>query len=78
MIISRNYIIISQVLSESVANAFEFYGDPATTETQRFVRKFDAFFDCLNGRSSDEHFKHRKENLKPYTSPTDKRLEVHV
>ena len=65
-----------QVLSESVANSLEYYGDPATTETQRFVRTFDTFFDCLNVRCPDEHFQRRKENLKPYYSPNDTRLKV--
>ena len=36
-----------QVLSTSVANALEYYGDPATKETELFVRKFDCLFDCL-------------------------------
>ena len=65
-----------KVLSESVAHALQFYGDPDTTETQRFVRTFDKFFDCLNVRSPSEYIKKRKENLKPYTSTDDSRLCV--
>ena len=65
-----------QVLSESVANALAFYGDLQTKETQRFVRIFDKFFDCLNGRNLDEHQKRRKPNLKPYRSKDDERLKV--
>lgn len=62
-----------KVLSESVAHTLEFYGDPDTTETQRFVRTFDKFFDCLNVRSPSEYI---KKNLKPYTSADDRRLCV--
>lgn len=67
---------IVQVLSQSVANAFSYFGDPDTTETQRFVSLFDKFFDCLNVRSTNEWISKRKPNLKPYTSPSDERLEV--
>ena len=65
-----------QVLSESVANALAFYGDPNTQETEWFVRQFDKFFDCLNVRNLEEHRKRRKPNLKPYTDPEDERLIV--
>jgi len=57
-------------LSESVANALTFYGDPNTRETERFVRQFDKFFDCLNVRNLEEHRKRRKPNLKLYTDST--------
>ena len=67
---------IVQVLSESVANAFSYFDDPDTTETQRFVSLFDKFFDCLNVRSTNEWIGKRNPNLKPYTSPSDERLEV--
>ena len=45
-------------------------------ETERFVRVFDKFFDCLNVRSPDEHQRRRKPNLKPYTRSDDERLMV--
>jgi hypothetical protein len=64
------------VLSESVANALHHLGDTATTETEIFVRKFDKFFDCLNGRNLQEHHHRKKPNLAPYSSPTDERLSV--
>lgn len=67
-----------QVLSKSVAKAFEFYGDSAMEETQRFIQTFDTFFDCLNVRSPDEYFKRRKDNLKPYKNPNDTRLKVSI
>ena len=43
-----------QVLSKSVHDAFVYFGDPKTTETQKFVLTFDRFFDCLNVRSLTE------------------------
>jgi hypothetical protein len=60
------------VLSKSVYDAFEYYGDPLTTETQKFVLNFDVFFDCLHGRSISAV----KPNRKPYFSPDDSRLSV--
>ena len=53
----RFMINATQVLSSSVAKAFDFYGDPETVETRRFVAMFDKFFDCLNGRSPNEYIK---------------------
>ena len=65
-----------KVLSESVANVLAFYGDPATKETERFVRTFDKFFDCLNVRCCGEYCKRRKPNLAPYRQESDERLVV--
>ena len=65
-----------QVLSESVANALEFYGDAKTTETVKFCHTFGKFFDCLNVRNKSEYIKKKKPNLKPYTNPEDERLKV--
>ena len=59
-----------------MANALKFYGNPDTTETERFVRTIDKFFDCLNVRSPNEYIRKRKENLKPYTDVEDERLSV--
>ena len=59
-----------------MAKALAFYGDPKTRETQRFVRNFDIFFDCLNVRSLNEHIRHRKPNLEPYKSKDDERFKV--
>ena len=64
------------MLSESVANALAFYGNPATKETERFVRNFDKFFDCLNVRCREEYRRRRKANLAPYTQENDERLVV--
>ena len=59
-----------------MAKGFEFCGDSQTAETQRFCSMFDKFFDCLNGRNKDEHFKRKKPNLKPYCEADDERLTV--
>ena len=32
-----------QVLSDTVCKGFEFYGDPSTTETLKFIEMFDTF-----------------------------------
>ena len=45
--------------------------------TVKFVRMFDAFFDCLNTRSLTEAAKRKKSNLAPYRSPEDPRLKVY-
>ena len=50
--ISTNIIML--VLSKSVADAFAYFGDVSTTETEKFVRNFDRLFDCLNVRSLSE------------------------
>ena len=54
----------------------QFYGGDETTETQRFIKMFDKFFDCLNVRSPDEYRRKRKPDLKPYTCSSDERLTV--
>lgn len=66
------------MLSDTVAKAFAFYGDTKTDETQRFVKMFDQFFDCLNVRHPTEYIKHRKPLLKPYTSKDDERFAVRM
>ena len=68
-----------QVLSSSVANALEYFNDGTgdTSETQKFVKHFDRFFDCLNVRSMNECIQRRKPDLRPYRDPSDNRLKVH-
>ena len=66
----------TQVLSKSVADAFAYFGDNSTTETEIFVRNFDRLFDCLNVRSLSEWKSKAKPDLKPYTRPDDCRLKV--
>ena len=59
-----------------MANAFKYFNDPSTTETQKFVLYFDKLFDCLNVRSTSEWLKKKKPDLKPYRSAEDERLKV--
>ena len=59
-----------------MAAALEYYGDGAATETVRFLRTFDCFFDCLNTRHSKEGLRKRKPDLFPYVYPTDVRFKV--
>ena len=62
-----------------MANALDYYGDPdTTTETRKFVRNFDRFFDCLNVRCTQEGIQKRKPDLRPYRDPSDSRLTVSV
>ena len=67
-----------QVLSKSVCDAFSYFDDPSTKETEKFIANFDRFFDCLNVRSASEWIRKRKSDLKPYSSPDDSRLKVKV
>lgn len=69
--------MLFQVLSKSVANAFDYYGERDTTETQKFVRTFDRFFDMLNTRSLEEGIYKRKPDLLPYRTIDDSRFEVY-
>ena len=69
-------IIISQVLSKSVSDAFKYFGNASTMETEKFTLIFDRFFDCLNVRCLSEWKVKLKPDLKPYTSVDDPRLEV--
>ena len=63
-------------MSKSVADAFVYYGDTETKETETLCRMFDRFFDCLNVRSLSEWQKKKKPDLKPYSSSDDERLKV--
>lgn len=51
-------------------------GDPLTSETMRFVEKFNRFFDLLNVRSLMEATRERNPDKEPYRSPDDDRLKV--
>ena len=53
------------VLSKSVADALEYYDDPDTIETRRFVRYFDRFFDIMNTRHLEEGVRKKKPDLAP-------------
>ena len=67
---------LPQVLSKSVCDAFSYFGDPTTKETEKFILMMDRFFDCLNVRSLNQWREKRKPDLKPYTSVNDPRLKV--
>ena len=64
------------MLSESVANALNYYGQSGTKETEKFIRIFDKFFDCVNVRSVSEAATKRKPNQEVYKSPDYVRLKV--
>ena len=64
------------MLSKSVADALSLEGDPTLCETEKFVRNFDRFFDCMNVRSLKEGQYKRKPDLRPYRSASDPRLTV--
>lgn len=65
-------------MSESVASALQMNSARnSTCETQKFIRMVDAFFDCLNVKGPKIGERKRKDNLLPYTSPSDERFKVH-
>ena len=61
-----------------MANGLNYYGWSGTKETEKFVRVFDKFFDCVNVRSIKEAATKRKPNQEVYRSPDDARLKVHM
>ncbi|XP_033103740.1 uncharacterized protein LOC117106487, partial [Anneissia japonica] len=64
----------AQILSSSVANALEVYGEETTKSTVKFIRMFDQFFDCLNVSNCYKGIHSRKEALKEYRSSDDWRF----
>ncbi|XP_022110829.1 uncharacterized protein LOC110990245 [Acanthaster planci] len=66
----------AQVLSSTVANAFESHGKTGATSTVKFLRMFDQMFDCLNVSNTHAARHLRKPSLEPYRSSTDWRFEV--
>ena len=73
---SLDACIFIQVLSKSVANTFDYYGEHDIIETQKFVKTFDRFFDMLNTRSLEEGIYKKKPDLLPYRTTDDQRFEV--
>ena len=65
-----------QSLSKRVADALKFQNKPETEGTQRFVRTFDYFFDCVNGQYKDQGHHSKKEAINPYTDVNDGRFKV--
>ena len=52
-----------QVLSKSVADALDYFGDPPTEETKKLIRYFDKLFDCLNVRSLSDKLEAGQKTL---------------
>lgn len=65
-------------MSESVASALQLINERNTRETRYFIRMVDTFFDVLNVRSPRLGVLKRKDSILPYSSPSDKRFEVHT
>ena len=67
-----------QVLSNSVAEALAMENKPHLSETVRFVKTFNKFFDLLNVRSLTEAQIHRNPNVhvRPYRSVDDDHFKV--
>ena len=65
--------LAAQVLSASVAAVLKEFGPPEAVETAKLCEMMDAFFDCLNVRSTTEYQKKRKPFLAPYRSDDDER-----
>lgn len=76
MEVVRIDLLLNQVLSSSVSLAFTFMKKDEFTETARFCRMFDKFFDCLNTRRIGEGKEERKPDLEPYWSDKDVRFTV--
>lgn len=65
--------LAAQVLSASVAAVLKEFGPPEAVATAKLCKMMDAFFDCLNVRSTTEYQKKRKPFLAPYRSDNDER-----
>ena len=59
-------------MSNSVSIVFEFMKKDEFSETLKFCKMFDRFFDCLAGEGK----KKRKPDLEPYNNVNDPRLNV--
>jgi len=63
--------VAAQVLCASVATVLKEFGPPGAVETANLCEMMDAFFDCLNVRSTIEYQKKHKPFLAPYRSDDD-------
>ena len=61
-----------------MSEAMKFYNIPDSAATQTFMLFMDRFFDMLNVRGPNEGTCKHKEDLKPYRSPNDARLQVRL
>ena len=66
--------LAAEIMSEKVACALERYVGPHTSETVKFIRIMNKFFDCVNTRNLSEAARTRNENKRVYTSPDDEHL----
>ena len=64
-----------QVLSNTMSTVLNLHGPPDASETAKFCKMLDAFFDCLNVRSYEEHVRKRKPFLRPYENQNDDRFD---
>lgn len=55
---------------------FQFLNKDEFSETSKFCKMFDRFFDCMNVRSKGEGRNKRKPDLEPYQSVDDPRFHV--
>lgn len=65
-----------QVLSETVSKALEHSGGNEASETAKFVKMIDRFFDCLNVTNLTNGMHKRKSFQDPYTKADDFHLKV--
>ena len=63
------------VLSRTVATDIELQKWEHTEETVKFIRRWDRFFDCLNGLHFVEHLRKKKPDLAPYMEVNDPRFD---
>ena len=70
------YVLIIQVLSESVSKALTLTGGDEVEETSRLILMMDKFFDCVNVHNFTHGLYARKPFQMPYWSAEDPRLKV--
>lgn len=68
------------MLSNTVSNALEQFGDESVTETARFVGMIDKFFDALNVHNYHHGYHANKKFQEPYEKrdKEDFRLKVNI
>ena len=70
------YVLIIQVLSESVSKALTLTGGNEVEETSRLILMMDKFFDCVNVHNFTRGLHARKPFQMPHWSAEDPRLKV--
>ena len=63
-------------MSESVASALQCIDPDGTEQTRLFIRMINNLFDCMNVKGPQVAKVRQKDNLAPYKSPTDERVQV--